>query len=66
MIKNNLSNITEQEFRIIVIRLITGLEKNIEDSKESIATEIKEPKNSHDPLKNTVSEAQNRSSDSED
>ena len=25
--KNNLSNITEQEFRIIVIKLIAGLEK---------------------------------------
>ena len=40
MIKNNLSNITEQEFRIIVIKLISGLEKSIEDSRESIATEI--------------------------
>ena len=38
---NDLSNITEQEFRIIVIKLITGLEKIIDDSRESIATEIK-------------------------
>ena len=30
----------KQEFRIIVIKLITGLEKSIEDSRESIATEI--------------------------
>ena len=29
-IKNDLSNITEQEFRIIVIKLIAGLEKSIE------------------------------------
>ena len=27
LIKNDLSNITEQEFRIIVIKLIAGLEK---------------------------------------
>ena len=27
LIKNNLSNITEKEFRIIVIKLIAGLEK---------------------------------------
>ena len=40
LIKNNLSNIT-QEFRTIVIKLITGLENSIEDSRESIATEIK-------------------------
>ena len=41
LIKNDLSNIMEQEFRIIVIKLIAGLEKSIEDSRESIATEIK-------------------------
>ena len=41
LIKNNLSNTTEQEFRIIVIKSIVGLEKSTEDSRESIATEIK-------------------------
>ena len=40
LIKNDLSNIMEQEFRIIVIKLISVLEKSIDDSKESIATEI--------------------------
>ena len=33
LIKNNLSNIMEQEFRIIVIKLIAGLEKSIEDNR---------------------------------
>ena len=46
LIKNDLSNIMEQEFRIIVIKLITGLDKRIEDSRESIATEIKGLRNS--------------------
>ena len=41
VIKSDLSNITEQEFRIIIIKLISGLETSIEDSRESIATEIK-------------------------
>ena len=41
LIKNDLSDITEQVFRIIVIKLIAGLEKSLEDSRESIATEIK-------------------------
>ena len=50
LIKNDLSNITEQEFRIIVIKLIAGLEKSIEDSTESIATEIKGLRNSHEEL----------------
>ena len=41
VIKNDLSNVTEKELKIIVIKLIAGLEKSIEDSTESIATEIK-------------------------
>ena len=51
LLKTDTNNITDQEFRIIVIRLITGLEKSIEDSRESIATEIKGLNNSHDELK---------------
>ena len=51
LIKNDLSNIMEQEFRLIVIKLIAGLEKSIEDSRESIATEIKGLRNSHEELK---------------
>ena len=50
-IKNDLSNVTENEFKIIVIKLIAGLEKSIEDSRESIATEIKGLRNSHEELK---------------
>ena len=56
-IKNNLSNIMEQEFRIIVIKLIAGLEKSIEEKRESIATEMRGLKNSHEELKNTINEA---------
>ena len=51
LIKNDLSNIMEQEFRIIVIKLIAGLENRIEDSRESIATEIKGLRNSQEELK---------------
>ena len=39
--KNDLNNITVSEFRIMVIKLIAGLKKSIEDSRESIVTEIK-------------------------
>ena len=49
--KNDLNNITESEFRIIVIKLIAGLENSIEDSTESIATEIKGLRNSQEELK---------------
>ena len=60
LIKTNLSNKTEQEFRIIVIKSIAWLEKSIENSRESIAAEIKELNNRHDELKNAVNEVQNK------
>ena len=60
LIKTGLRNITEQEFRITVIKLITGLEKSIENSGGSIAMEIKGLKNSHDELKNAINEVQNK------
>ena len=60
MIKPDINNIAEQEFRKIVIKLIAGLEKSIEDSRESIATEIKGLRNSHKELKNGINEVQNK------
>ena len=60
MIKNDLSNVTENKFKIIVIKLIAGLEKSIEDSRKSIATEIKGLRNSHEEVKNATREAQNK------
>ena len=48
LIKKDLNNITESEFRIIVIKLITGLENSIEDSRESLATEIRGLRNSQE------------------
>ena len=50
LIKNDLNNITESEFRIIVIKLIAGLENSIEDSRQS-TVEIKGLRNSHKELK---------------
>ena len=60
LIKNDLNNITESEFRIMVIKLIAGLENSIEDSRESIATEIKGLRNSQEELKNAINELQNK------
>ena len=60
LIKNDLNNITENEFKLIVIKLIAGLEKSIEDSRESIATEIKALRNNQEELKNATNELQNK------
>ena len=60
LIKNDLNNITESEFRIIVIKLIAGIENSIEDRGESIATEIKGLRDSQEELKNAINELQNK------
>ena len=36
LVKRDLSNITEQEFRTIVIKLTAGLEKGMEDIREAL------------------------------
>ena len=51
LIKNDLNNKQKVNFRIIVIKLIAGLENIIKDSRESIATEIKGLRNSQEKLK---------------
>ena len=60
LIKNYLKHITESEFSIIVIKLIVRLENSIKDSRESIATEIKGLRNSHEELKNALNEMHNK------
>ena len=60
LIKKDLNDITESEFRIIVIKLITGLENSREDRKESLATEIKGLRNSQEELKAALNEMQNK------
>ena len=60
LIKNDLNNITESEFRIIVIKLIAGLENSIKDSRESLATEIKGLRNNQEELKNAINKLQNK------
>ena len=51
LIKKDLNNITESDFRIIDIKLITKLENSIQDSRESITTEIKTKKQSGEAKK---------------
>ena len=51
LIKTDINNRNEQRFRIMIIRLTAELDKGTEESREYIAAEIKELKNSHDKLK---------------
>ena len=50
LLKTYISNISEQKF-IIVIRLLAGVERSIEDSRETLAAEIKDLKTSQAKIK---------------
>ena len=60
MPKTGINNLSDQEFSVITIRLITGLEKSIKDSRESIAAGIMELKKCHNELINVINEVQNK------
>ena len=42
MLKIDISNTTEQEFKTTVIGTLAGLERSIEDTRETLAAEIKD------------------------
>lgn len=60
MPKTDISSIHEQEFKSTVIRLLDGLEKSIEDSREILAAGIKDLKTSQSEVKDIITETQNR------
>ena len=59
LIKNNLSNITENEFKIIVIKLITGLEKKYRGQQRIYCYRDQGTKKQEE-LKNAINEVQNK------
>ncbi|KAF0880340.1 LORF1 protein, partial [Crocuta crocuta] len=58
--KTDISNINEEDFRTIVVKLITGLKNGMEDIRETIATKTMELKNSCDEIKNSINEMHNK------
>ncbi|KAF0878313.1 LORF1 protein, partial [Crocuta crocuta] len=60
LIKTVMSNITGQDFRTTVIKLIAGPETGMEDIREPIATKIMDPKNSCNEFKNAINEVYNK------
>ena len=52
--KTDISKMSELEFRIMIIRILAGVEKSI----ESLSAEIREVKSSQDKIKNALTEMQ--------
>ena len=58
--KTDISNMPDGEFKATIIRILTGLEKRIEDISETLTTEIKELKKNQSEMKNAINEIGNR------
>ena len=58
-LKKDINKYIEQEFRTTIIRLLAGLEKSIEDTREMLVAEIKDLKTSKVEIKNATAEMQN-------
>ena len=60
LVKAVISNILEPEFKTTIIKILTGLEKDIQDTRESLTAEVKEIKTGQNEIKkNTISKMQN-------
>ena len=55
-----ISNMPEGEFQAAIMKILTGLEKRMEDISETLTIEIKEFKRNHSEMKNAMNEIKNR------
>ena len=53
-------NSSGHEFRTKVIRQIGTIETSVEDTRETLAAEIKDLRTSHNELKNAITQIQNK------
>ena len=51
LINKNIGNITELEFRMMIIKVLAGLKKSMEDIRKSLSGEIKELKSNQVELR---------------
>ena len=58
-LKRDVSNISEA-FRTTVIKILAGLERSIENTRETLPAEIKDLKTSQAEIKNAITKMKNR------
>ena len=60
LIETDISNMPDGEFKATIIRILSGLEKSMEDIRETLSAETKELKNNQEEMKNAITEIRNR------
>ena len=59
LIETDISNMPDPKSKAGIIEILAELEKSIEDTRESLSTEIKALKTSQAEVKNTITKIQN-------
>ena len=57
--EEEISNLPEKEFRIIIVKMIKNLENKMEKMQESFNKDLEELKNKHTETNNTITEIKN-------
>ena len=57
--EEEISNLPEKEFRIIIVKMIKNLENKMDKMQESINNDLEELKNKHTETNNTITEIKN-------
>ena len=55
----DISNILDREFKVVVIKILTGLEKRVEDLSETLNKEIENIKTNQSEMKISINEIKN-------
>jgi len=56
----DISKMSELEFRMTIIKILAGLEKSMEDIRETLSGEIKELKSNQVEIKKAINEVQSK------
>lgn len=59
-LETDLSKMPEPEFKTTIVRILAGLDKSINNTRESLTTEIKNLKTSLVKIKNAITEMPNQ------
>ena len=57
-IKTDISNMPDPEFKTTTIRILAGLEKSMEETREFLTTKVKDLKTSEAEIKNAITKTQ--------
>ena len=56
VIETDISNMPDEEFKATTIKMLAGLEKSMEDFRDTLTTKVNELKNKQSEMKNIITD----------